>query len=142
MRKALILLWLNGSLGLVKRLPGKARCLGYRAYDRAKSSFPVRWLIFGGAKYQHFRDFSAVGKVTHINGGSLDGDWTFDIETLYGQPLHCEVTPCYPVEVANLSLGDTVQVTGTSTFDPTHFDIPGHWEIHPVKSLTILKGAV
>lgn len=142
MRKALILLWMNGVLGIAKRAPGKARCLAYRAYDLSKSSFPIRWLIFGGGKYQHFGGLAIEGTVVSISGGSLDGDWTFNVQLSDGKQFHCEITPCFPIDVSNLALGDRVRVSGVSTFDPTHFDIPGHWEIHPVRSLDIVKGAV
>lgn len=130
------------------RVIQRLKCLLYTVYDWSKSTWVISKLFYGGEKFTHFEDITVQGLVQSVQGGSTDGDWTFDVVVLGKQlsppgwnQLHCEVTPCYPIPQSTLSVlqkGTVVRVSGTRTYDPPHLGNTSHYEIHPVKSLEII----
>jgi hypothetical protein len=120
------------------------RCLAYKIYDRIKSTWLISRIFYDGIKYQHFGAISITGVMADCVHSSSDGDNTFDVNAqgVHPEKWHCELTPCQSKALHELAKmlkpGMRVKISGTSTYDPTHLGIPGHWEVHPVTNIVIL----
>lgn len=114
-------------------------CLGYRLLERARRSWLVARLVYGGDRVRLKAQRAIVGAVVRTPSHETDGDCTFDVQTDAGVVWHCEVTPCATDALRRvaygLPLGARVYVHGTERWDPAHFGSAGRQEIHPVSTI-------
>lgn len=130
-------------------------CAAYKSLDWFKRTWLASKVIFHGQKFERFEVITAEGVVLAPEHAAQDGDRTFNVAVsgfINCVPLqpwmnvvnwHCELEPCaddaLKAQAAALKAGDKVRITGNRLYDPTHFSIQGHWEIHPVTAIEVLK---
>lgn len=125
-------------------------CVASKAYDAFKQTWLASKLFYYGKRFQHLGEITLIGTVVDCPKKASDGDACFDLAVPGLPTRHCEATPCYPAQQAiarSLKVGNRVRVQGTDTVDPNHHIGPheftgGGNEIHPVKDIQLLGGAV